>query len=728
MSICDYEQLRKRIFTDNPKKLITESTSTLDKESNTPEFCWLLGLAYLLNNQEEEAQSIWSEGIMIYFTEFDLGAKNLCDFLKVEAVELTKVSRLTEALPLWEQILNIDDSNLDAHLAWIDTAYKVDQLSLERVAEFGTIELLTAHQYNLNLDLLLNVTLKVLECPTHLSLDFLQASIPYFQEIDWLNPVMNLANHMAYDCKLFSYAVDIAKTILQFEQNNFYVLNDLLKYYGLKGDQAGTLSTTKQIRGLVNLESGEPEFVTYVFSKLLSACMATNDWSEVESLALQLQHSLNNLLKKPNITLNEFLSGRFWALGFPLLYLSDNPPLIRNYLNCVADIFQQDLIKKQHIQQITTAPINIQHKTALKRIGYIAHTLRKHSVGWLSRWLFKYHDRQKYEIYVYLIGQGEDELTKEWIYPYVDCYYHFDRDVNVIVEQIRADQIQVLVDLDVLTHNITAQVLAHKPAPVQVSWLGSDASGLPATDYFVVDPHVVADNAQTYYRERLWRLPHTYLAVDGFEVGEPTLSRRQLGIAEDTIIYLSVQNKIKSNPHILRLQLQIVQAVPDSVFLIKGGGDNDLLREMVEELTKKIGLDSRCIQFLPKDKDEITHRANIGIADVVLDTYPYNGATTTLETLWMGIPLVTRVGEQFASRNSYAFLTQVGIEEGIAWTDKQYVDWGIRLGQDRYLRQQVRERLRLAHQNSPLWQGERFTKEMEKAFRGMWEEFVSTIS
>jgi predicted O-linked N-acetylglucosamine transferase (SPINDLY family) len=403
MSAFRSQKSRRKGLIRDKEKLIAELTDTVDKQPNIPELYWFLGLAYLLNHQEEEAQLTWSAGIMLCFSEFDLGTKDLCDFLKVEAVELTKVSCFSEALPLWQQILDLDDSNLEAHLIWIDTAAKVDQLSIEKIAELGTIELLSVGQDKINLDLLLNATLKILEYPTVLSLDFLQASIPYFQEIDWLNPIMNLANHMAYDCKLFSYAVDIAKIVLEFEQHNFYVFNDLLKFYGLKKDQAGTLITAKQMRDLVDLESCESEFATYIFSKLLSACMATNDWEEVESLARQLENSLNELLQKKHVTLNQFLSGRFWSLAFPLLYLVDNPPVIRNYLNRVADIFQEDLIKKTEIQQLKILPKNTQYKTVLKRIGYIAHTLRKHSVGWLSRWLFKYHDRQKYKIYVYLI-------------------------------------------------------------------------------------------------------------------------------------------------------------------------------------------------------------------------------------------------------------------------------------------------------------------------------------
>ena len=109
---------------------------------------------------------------------------------------------------------------------------------------------------------------------------------------------------------------------------------------------------------------------------------------------------------------------------------------------------------------------------------------------------------------------------------------------------------------------------------------------------------------------------------------------------------------------------------------------------------------------------------------MVLDTYPYNGATTTLEVLWMGIPLVTRVGEQFAARNSYTMMMNAGITEGIAWTDEEYVEWGVRLGKDAALRQQISWKLQQSRQTAPLWNAKQFTHEMEKAYEQMWVKYL----
>ena len=151
---------------------------------------------------------------------------------------------------------------------------------------------------------------------------------------------------------------------------------------------------------------------------------------------------------------------------------------------------------------------------------------------------------------------------------------------------------------------------------------------------------------------------------------------------------------------------------------------SSLQESLLMEIAQSEGVSSDRLISIPQVGLEETHRANLQIADVVLDTYPYNGATTTLETLWMCIPIVTRVGQQFAARNSYTMMMNAGITEGIAWTDEEYVDWGIRLGRDENLRKQVSWKLRQSKGIAPLWNAKQFTREMENAYRQMWQKYL----
>ncbi len=214
--------------------------------------------------------------------------------------------------------------------------------------------------------------------------------------------------------------------------------------------------------------------------------------------------------------------------------------------------------------------------------------------------------------------------------------------------------------------------------------------------------------------------------MDGFEVGMPTLRRDELNIPGDAVIYLSSQTGYKYHPQTAKMQMQILKEVPNSYFLIKGLMQQDIVKEFFIQLAKDEGINPDRLIFLSGVPTSMIHRANLAIADIVLDTFPYNGATTTLETLWMEVPMVTRVGQQFASRNSYTMMVNAGINEGIAWTDEEYVEWGIRLGTDEALRQQVTWKLRKSKQTAPLWNGKQFTREMEKAYEQMWQIYLDS--
>ncbi len=463
------------------------------------------------------------------------------------------------------------------------------------------------------------------------------------------------------------------------------------------------------------------------FLVLRSLMIAGGHWQE--SVLLQEKHKslLQTLLQEQPTDLEHSILKDLLPSLYFFPYFTDRQPGDRQLQNQVAqfchDSFQVAEDVKQFQRQLTQRRSSQPSKPL--KIGYLSHCLRQHSVGWIARWLFKYHNHEQFQIQVFSIQSGQNDSIQQFITHHCD---HFE-DVSTlkpvtIAQQIAQAGIDILVDLDSLTSSVACEVMALKPAPVQVTWLGWDASGLPAIDYFIADPYVLPEPAQADYRETLWRLPQTYVAVDGFEIAVPSLKRDRLNIPNDAVVYFSSQRGFKRHPDTVRLQMQILKAVPNSYFLIKGDGDPDNIRLFFEQLAEEAGVGIDRLRFLPWANSETVHRANLGIANVVLDTYPYNGATTTLETLWMCIPLVTRVGQQFAARNSYTMMMNVGVTEGLAWTDEEYVEWGIRLGKDETLRQQVAWKLKQSRQTSPLWNAKQFTREMEKAYEQMWQRYI----
>ncbi|MFO5440747.1 MAG: hypothetical protein ACLBM4_19320, partial [Dolichospermum sp.] len=360
------------------------------------------------------------------------------------------------------------------------------------------------------------------------------------------------------------------------------------------------------------------------------------------------------------------------------------------------------------------------------RIGYVSECFISHSVGYLAWWLLKCHNRQEFDIHLYSLRERiYDPQQQAYKNEFGDHFHQLCPRPVTIADKINEDEIDILVDLDSLTSYSNCGILALKPAPIQVSWLGYDATGFPTVDYFIADNYVLPASAQDDYTEKIWRLPQNYIGIDGFNVGTPTISRESLDIPNDGIIYFSSQTGLNRNPDNIRLQMQIIKQVPNSYFLLKSFRSNhEDLRDFIAPLAEAEGLDLECFRFLPTAPTEMEHRANLAIADIVLDTYPYNGATTTLETLWMGVPIVTRVGEQFAARNSYTMMMNVGVTEGLAWSDEEYVEWGVKLGKDEKLRQEIVWKLRKSRQTSPLWNGKKFAREMENAYLQMWQRYI----
>ncbi|NJO42199.1 MAG: O-linked N-acetylglucosamine transferase, SPINDLY family protein [Cyanobacteria bacterium RU_5_0] len=464
---------------------------------------------------------------------------------------------------------------------------------------------------------------------------------------------------------------------------------------------------------------------------ILSASMSVcQNWQDSWAYYQIHKQGLTNLGLAPTSTLTakERQSlPNLMGMGAFLLYFEDNPSVnrpIRNHLGsaCHAELQQQSVqLGKQYIHNIHTHK-SVRDSVQPLRIGYFSECLRQHSIGWLIRWLLKYHDRDRFEVHLYSLSDSEDAIQKSLKREYGDRFHSVKLPVCEIADQIHRDRIDILVELDSLTSLAGCGLVALKPAPIQVNWLGFDAAGIPGVDYFIADPYVLPDEASIYYQEKIWRLPQTYIAVDGFEIGIPNLRRDRLNIPNEAIVYFSSQSGLKRNPDNIRLQLKILNAVPNSYFLIKSQRSNpELLEAFFGQLADEAGVSRDRLRFLPHAPSELIHRANLRIADVVLDTYPYNGATTTLEALWMGLPIVTRVGEQFAARNSYTMLMNVGVKEGIAWTDDDYVAWGIRFGEDVALRSHIAAQLWRSQSTAALWKGQTFTHEMEKAYEQMWQ-------
>jgi predicted O-linked N-acetylglucosamine transferase (SPINDLY family) len=692
---------------------------------------WWMGLTLLLQGQESEAQTTW----MIALTDGDTAQTEqwtgeLIQILHTEAERQTILKEWAIAWAIRQYIRELNPTDLENLLHLVVLSTKLENFASDDLIELGAIELLH-QQVVVDSAFLLETLDKVLDytLPDPVIFEFVEACIPYVSKtVDLLIVLVLAAGKLAHTRLRQDLAIRLLEICLQIEPNNLMVWIELAPIYQNAGQYDKGIEAAKQSLALAN-NSPNRVFSSHL---LLRGLMNAGGYWQESLTALQHHETLlKELIAEKPLNLEAAATLRLLVTNYFFSYFRDEPQQNRWLQNQVIEICKTNMQLRYPEQvdrhQNRQAARKVQAATQEKlKIGYISYCLHSHSVGWLARWLMKYHDRDRFELHIYFINYKEMNDFVQMQYVEMADYAHPMGAYSVeIAEQIAQDGIDILIDLDSSTLDITCEVIALKPAPVQVTWLGWDASGMSTIDYYIADPYVLPKEADEYYIEKIWRLPQTYIAVEGFEVGVPTLRRDELDIPADAVVYLSAQRGYKRHRETAKLQMQILKAVPNSYFLIKGLADQKSIQTFFEELADEEGVDFDRFRFLPNVASEAIHRANLAIADIVLDTFPYNGATTTLETLWMEIPLVTRVGNQFAARNSYTMLKNAGISEGIAWTDAEYIEWGVRLGQDATLRQQISWKLKQSKHTAPLWNAKQFTREMEKAYEQMWAIYMN---
>jgi predicted O-linked N-acetylglucosamine transferase (SPINDLY family) len=384
---------------------------------------------------------------------------------------------------------------------------------------------------------------------------------------------------------------------------------------------------------------------------------------------------------------------------------------------------------EQHAKRYyPTAPRypNITDPERRLRIGYVSPDYRRHAVAYFIDPVLTCHDRDRFDVFCYSNVAKPDEVTnrlQQHTVHWRDIYGSADEEVQQLIQ---ADGIDILVDLAGHTGNNRLLLFARKPAPVQVSWLGYlSTTGLATMDYRVADSHTMPPGlCEPYYTETLVRLPDTFVCyrapAEAVDVGPlPALTAGH-------ITFGSFNNFAKVTPDVMRLWAQVLEAVPGSRLLLKTDGLSDSgARNRIAASFAQHGVDPQRLELLGRDASFVTHFERYNQVDIGLDPFPCNGGTTSCDSMWMGVPVISLAGDSFISRMGVSMLTNVGLTGLIADTQDDYIRIAGQLAGDldylRSLREGLRERMR----SSPLMDAPRFTRSLEQAFRDMWTRWCS---
>jgi len=444
---------------------------------------------------------------------------------------------------------------------------------------------------------------------------------------------------------------------------------------------------------------------------------------------LEIESEIYNQLEKIN---NTDLTVLYSHLLFNLHYLRDD-------LEANSKLYQE--VGKKYAEQIIAAK-QIQIKqfkkkqlpTSNLKIGVMSSHFVRHSVGWCSADIITELGKLTPNLYLYFMGDRQpDDRTKVFANAAAKIYRpkankNGEFDIKQIVQDIAQDDLDILIELDSSTIPSQVEAIYHQPASVCLSWLGFEAPFTQENNYFLCDWNTHPEGREKYNCEQLVRMPDSFVAVGGFKSApvDRKLLRKAQRIADDQIIYLCVAPGYKLNPEQIQAQVKILKQVPDSILLYKGHtGDIKVIEAAYQAECQAQGVGAQRIKFMPRSASEEEHRQVYQVADIMLDSYPYNGGTHNLEALWFNLPVITKSGETYLSRMGYSFLKTLSLNECITNSWEEYIEMGVKLGKDRELRQSIKEKLVQSKQPetlSPLWNPQKFAQDMYKVFEQLLAE------
>lgn len=355
------------------------------------------------------------------------------------------------------------------------------------------------------------------------------------------------------------------------------------------------------------------------------------------------------------------------------------------------------------------------------RIGYLSADFREHAMGHLMVDALESHDRSRFAVTAYSTGIDDGSALRRrferGIERFVDLARHTDADA---ARAIAADGIDILVDLTGFTTFSRSSILAARPAPLQVNWLGYPGTlGAEYVDYIVADPTVIAPGEEAFFTERVVRLPDCYQPNDRRRaIAEATPTRAACGLPDDGFVFCCFNSAYKLTPALFDGWTRILAAVPGSVLWLYAG--NPRVAANLRREGEARGVDPRRLVFA-KPLPHAEHLARHRLADLFLDTLPYNAHTTGSDALWAGLPVLTRRGTTFAGRVAASLLRAAGLPELIVDGQEAYEAAAVDLARSPDRLRDLRQRLARNRTDCPLFDTPRFTRHLEAAYRAMWD-------
>ena len=346
------------------------------------------------------------------------------------------------------------------------------------------------------------------------------------------------------------------------------------------------------------------------------------------------------------------------------------------------------------------------------RIAYVSSDFSLHPVSMLTAEMYELHDRTHFEVYGYCWSPEDGSDLRARVIKAMDHFIRIDQMSDEAAARLmREHEIDILIDLQGQTAGARANLLAYRPAPIQITYLGLPATtGLPSIDYVIADKFLIPEELAHLYSEKPLYMPDIYQVSDRKRPVGNTPSRASLGLPEGAFVFCSLNNTYKYTPEMFDVWMRILKRAPKSVLLLLA--DNPWAETNLRREAEVRGIDKTRLHFaqrvLPHD-----YLARYGAVDLFLDTFPFNAGTTANDALWMGLPVVTYTGRSFASRMAGALLTAAGLPELITYNLQDYEEKAVALANDRVELERIKNHLAKQKAEGTLFDTPRFVKNLE---------------
>jgi predicted O-linked N-acetylglucosamine transferase (SPINDLY family) len=341
--------------------------------------------------------------------------------------------------------------------------------------------------------------------------------------------------------------------------------------------------------------------------------------------------------------------------------------------------------------------------------------------------LFELHDKSRFELVSFSFGPITNDEMRQRLEKSFDQFIEVGNKSDMELAQLSRDlNIDIAVDLKGFTQDLRAGIFAYKAAPIQVNYLGYPGTmGADYIDYIIADKTLIPLDAQSGYTEKVVQLPNSYQVNDRKRlISDKQITREELGFPENAFIFCCFNNNFKILPATFASWMRILKAVEGSVLWLFQ--DNPWAVENLKREALSHGVDANRLIFAEKIPLS-EHLARHRLADLFLDTFPYNAHTTSSDALWVGLPVLTRMGQSFASRVAASLLNAIGLSELITTTLESYEALAIELAKHPAKLAAIKDKLAKNKLTTPLFDTPRFTQDLERAYIQMYERYQADL-